>query len=218
MGFEVASGNEIEDEYHNFDALNIPKNHPARDMQDTFWLKNNPGKLLRTHTSAVQVRYMKECGAPLKIVVPGKVFRNEATDRTHETQFYQIEGLVVGPDVSLANLKDILETGLKKFFGREIVMRLRPGFFPFVEPGVEIDMQCTRCSGEGCPSCKYNGWIEVLGAGMIHPKVLESGGVHPEKFSGFAFGIGLDRIAMQRYGVDDVRSFYNGDLRLVNQF
>jgi len=218
MGFEVATGSEIEDEYHNFDALNIPAHHPARDMQDTFWLKNMSGKLLRTHTSAIQVRYMKEHGAPCKIIAPGKVFRNEATDRTHETQFHQLEGLVVGKDISLAHLKYTLNECMKKIFGDDVVMRLRPGYFAFVEPGVEIDMQCSRCVGKGCASCKFNGWIEILGAGMVHPKVLEAGKIHPEQYSGFAFGLGIDRIAMIKYGIDDVRSLYNGDLRLVSQF
>lgn len=216
LGFSVALGTEMEDEYHNFDALNIPKDHPARDAQDTFWLKN--GKLMRTHTSPVQIHYMQSHKPPFQIVVPGKVFRNEATDRTHEIQFHQIEGLVVGKDVSMANLKYYLDAFLKKIFGQELETQFRPGYFPFVEPGVEIDVRCFRCKGSGCPTCSHSGWIEILGAGMVHPKVLEQAGINPNEYSGFAFGVGVERIAMLRYGVDDVRLFYSGDLRLVNQF
>lgn len=217
MGFEVALGPEIEDEYHNFDALNVPKDHPARDMQDTFWLKNTD-KLLRTHTSNVQIRFMEKNKPPFKIVAPGKVFRYEATDRTHEVAFHQLEGLVVGENISLANLKHTLNTMLKKLFGDDLKTQFRPGFFPFVEPGVEIDLTCFKCKGEGCSTCSHSGWIEVLGAGMVHPNVLNSVGIDPNKYQGFAFGIGLDRLAMLKYGIDDVRLLYNGDLRLVNQF
>lgn len=217
MDFIVALDREMEDEFHNFDALNIPSHHPARDMQDTFWLKDTD-KLLRTHTSNVQIRFMENHKPPFRIIAPGKVFRNEATDRTHEVQFHQLEGLAVGPDVSLANLKYVLDKFIKELFGKEIKTRLRPGYFPFVEPGVEIDMECFRCKGGGCPTCSHNGWIEILGAGMVHPKVLESVGIDSREFQGFAFGIGIERIAMLKYGVDDVRLFYNGDLRLVNQF
>jgi len=219
MGFEVASGSEIEDGYHNFDALNVPKNHPARDMQDTFWLKPSKlKKLLRTHTSPVQVRYMENNQPPFAIVVPGKVFRNEATDVTHDAQFYQCEGLVVGENITLANLKGTLESFLKKLFGEDVVIRLRPGYFPFVEPGVEVDMVCFRCKGEGCPSCSHSGWIEILGAGMVHPNVLNNVGIDSRKYQGFAFGLGLDRIIMLRHGLDDIRRLYSGDLRLINQF
>lgn len=217
MGFEVALGPEVEDEYHNFDALNVPKDHPSRDMQDTFWLQDTD-KLLRTHTSNVQIRFMEENGAPLKICAPGKVFRYEATDRTHEVAFHQIEGLVVGEDISMANLKFTLDTFIKKLFGDDIKTQFRPGFFPFVEPGVEIDLTCFKCRGSGCSTCSHSGWIEVLGAGMVHQNVLNSVGINPKKYKGFAFGVGLDRIAMMKYGVDDVRMFYNGDLRLINQF
>jgi phenylalanyl-tRNA synthetase alpha chain len=216
LGFSVVQGDEMEDEYHNFDALNIPADHPARDAQDTFWLEN--GKLLRTHTSPVQVHYMKSHAPPFQIVVPGKVFRNEATDRTHEIQFHQIEGLAVGPDVSMANLKYYLNTFLREMFGKELETQFRPGYFAFVEPGVEIDVQCFRCKGEGCPTCAHSGWIEILGAGMVHPKVLEHAGIDPTTYSGFAFGVGVERIAMLRYGVDDVRQFYSGDLRVTHQF
>lgn len=219
MGFEVANGPEIEDEYHNFDALNVPKDHPARDMQDTFWLKpENLKKLLRTQTSDVQIRYMEENKPPFAIVVPGKVFRNEATDATHDAQFHQCEGLVVGKNITLANLKGTLETFLKKLFDKDIEIRLRPGYFPFVEPGVEIDMVCFKCTGKGCSACSNSGWIEILGAGMVHPKVLNTVGVDSRKYQGFAFGIGIDRVAMLKYGVDDIRLFYSGDLRLINQF
>ncbi len=219
MGFEVASGPEIEDGYHNFDALNVPKDHPARDMQDTFWLEpRNLDKLLRTHTSGVQVRYMEENKPPLAILVPGKVFRNEATDATHDAQFHQCEGLVVGENITLANLKGTLENFLKKLFGDDVEIRLRPGYFPFVEPGVEIDMVCFKCKGDGCPACSHSGWIEILGAGMVHPNVLNNVGIDSRKYQGFAFGVGIDRIAMLKYGIDDIRLLYSGDLRLVNQF
>ncbi len=217
LGFEVALGPEIEDEYHNFDALNVPKDHPARDMQDTFWL-TDPGKLLRTHTSNVQIRYMENHKTPLKIVAPGKVFRYEATDRTHEVAFHQMEGLLVGENISLANLKFYLNNFLRKLFGEDIKTQFRPGYFPFVEPGVEIDLECFRCKGKGCPTCSHSGWIEVLGAGMVHPNVLNSVGINPKTHTGFAFGMGLDRIVMLKYGIDDIRLLYNGDLRLVNQF
>ena len=219
MGFEVESGPELEDEYHNFDALNVPKDHPARDMQDTFWLKpENLRRLLRTQTSDVQIRYMEKNNPPFAIMVPGKVFRNEATDATHDAQFHQCEGLVVGKNITLANLKGTLEEFLKKLFGKEVEIRLRPGYFPFVEPGVEIDMVCFKCEGKGCPSCSHSGWIEILGAGMVHPKVLNNVGIDSREYQGFAFGVGVDRVAMLKYGIDDVRRFYSGDLRLVNQF
>lgn len=207
LGFEVALSNEIEDEYHNFDALNVPKDHPARDMQDTFWIKDNPGKVLRTHTSNTQIRYMEKHGAPLKIVAPGKVFRYEATDKTHEVQFHQLEGLVVGENINMGNLKFVLNNFIKDVFGKDTEIRFRPGYFPFVEPGIEIDMR------------KKNGeWIEVLGAGMVHPSVLNNVGIDPNKYTGFAFGVGVDRLAMIKYGFDDIRMLYDGDLRLVNQF
>lgn len=218
MGFEVALDREVEDEFHNFDSLNIPKHHPSRDMQDTFWIKGEDKKLLRTHTSPVQTRYMEKHQPPFKIIAPGKVFRNEATDRTHEAQFHQLEGLVVGVGVSMGHLKKALNTFLKELFGDKAEIRMRPGFFPFVEPGVEIDMVCMRCSGKGCPSCAHNGWIEILGAGMVHPNVLMAAGIDPKKYTGFAFGVGIDRLAMLKYGIDDIRHLYSGDLRLVSQF
>jgi phenylalanyl-tRNA synthetase alpha chain len=209
LGFAVAVGPEMETEWYNFDALNIPKDHPARDMQDTFWIKGEK-KLLRTHTSPVQVRYMENklkegILPPYRIVVPGKVFRNEATDATHEAQFFQVEGLYVDKDVSMAHLKGTLEFFFKKFFGDDVVIRFRPSFFAFTEPSVEVDM---RWKGR---------WLEMAGAGLVHPNVLKSAGV-PEGFRGFAFGCGIDRLVMLKYGIPDVRMFYNGDLRLVNQF
>lgn len=218
MGFEVALGPEMESEQYNFDALNFPKNHPARDMQDTFWIKGVKETVLRTHTSNAQVRYMEKNTPPLRIVVPGKVFRHEATDATHETQFHQIEGLVVGENITLPHLKATLEIFFKKLFGDNVKMRMRPSFFPFVEPGVEIDISCFLCSGKGCSVCKKSGWIEVMGAGMVHPNVLHAGRVDPRKYTGFAFGMGVDRLVMIKYGIEDVRLLYAGDLRLVNQF
>ncbi|MBI5400726.1 MAG: phenylalanine--tRNA ligase subunit alpha [Candidatus Yonathbacteria bacterium] len=239
LGFEIALGPEIETEHYNFDALNVPKDHPARDMQDTFWInadKRGSGMkeheilrrsassphssafLLRTHTSPVQVRYMETHKHPFRIVVPGKVYRYEATDATHETQFHQVEGLVVGDDVTFAGLKWTLEKFFKKLFGEEVKMRMRPSFFPFVEPGVEIDISCFMCKGAGCGVCKRSGWIEVMGGGMVHPNVLVAGGMDPRKYRGFAFGMGVDRLVMTKYGIEDVRLLYAGDLRLVNQF
>lgn len=206
LGFEVATGSELEDEWYNFDALNVPKNHPARDMQDTFWIKGNPGKVLRTHTSNVQIHYMEDLAKsrgkpPFAIIVPGKVFRNEATDAFHEMQFCQIEGLVVSENINMANLKGTLFEFFKRFLGSDVDIRFRPSFFPFVEPGVEIDI-------------KYNGkWMEVLGAGLVHPEVLKNCGIDGEKYQGFAFGMGADRLMVMKYGVSDVRLSYHGDLR-----
>jgi phenylalanyl-tRNA synthetase alpha chain len=206
MGFSVALGPEVEDEHHNFDALNIPEYHPARDMWDTFWLKGKERKLLRTHTSPVQIRYMEKHTPPLKIISPGKVFRYEATDATHEAQFYQVEGLYVAENVSLAELKGVIKKFFDKFLGEDCEIRFRPSYFPFVEPGVEVDV-------------KWKGrWLEVMGAGLVHPKVLEAVGYDPKKYKGFAFGGGVDRFTMLKYGIDDVRLFYKGDLRLVDQF
>ncbi len=218
MGFEVADGPEVESEHYNFDALNVPKDHPARDMQDTFWVKGVPQTVLRTHTSAVQVHYMETHQPPFKIIVPGKVYRYEATDATHETQFHQIEGLVVSENVSLAHLKDVLDEFFKRLYGATATVRMRPSYFPFVEPGVEIDVSCVKCGGTGCNVCKQTGWIEVMGAGVVHPNVLQAGGIDPRKYRGIAFGVGVDRLVMQKYGIDDVRLLYAGDLRLVNQF
>lgn len=218
MGFEVADGPEVESEHYNFDSLNFPKDHPARDMQDTFWVKGVPQTVLRTHTSSVQIRFMESHTPPFKIVAPGKVFRYEATDATHETQFHQLEGLVVGEGVSLAHLKHTLQEFFKRLYGESAEVRMRPSFFPFVEPGLEIDVSCTKCGGSGCNVCKHTGFIEVMGAGMVHPNVLKAGGIDPRKYTGFAFGMGVDRLVMLKYGIDDVRLLYSGDLRLVNQF
>ncbi len=219
LGFSVVSGPEIESEYYNFDALNIPSYHPARDLWDTIWLKpRKDNLLLRTHTSPVQVRYMEKNEPPFKIIVPGKTFRYEATDATHETLFFQLEGLMVDENTSLSDLKGIFEYFFKKLFEKNVDVRLRPSYFPFVEPSVELDVSCFNCGGEGCFLCKQTGWIEILGAGMVHSKVLENGGINPNKFQGFAFGIGIDRIVMLNYGINDIRLLYSGDLRLVNQF
>jgi len=209
LGFEVALGGEVETEEYNFDKLNIPADHPARDMWDTFWLKpENSRKLLRTHTSPMQARYMEENKPPLALIVPGKVFRYEATDATHEAQFHQLEGLMIGKDVNLSNLKYILEVFFEKFLGEKMEIRFRPSYFPFVEPGIEVDMR-----PEGGKK-----WVEIMGAGMVHPKVLLNVGIDPREYQGFAFGMGIDRLAMLKFGIDDVRLFYTGDLRLVNQF
>ena len=221
MGFSFEEGPLLEDEWHNFDSLNVPKDHPARDMQDTFFIKDEPGMVLRTHTSPVQVRYMQQMSGkgeapPYRIIVPGKVFRNEATDMTHEAEFFQIEGLAVGEDVSLANLKGTLARFFKELFtGASVEVRFRPSFFPFTEPSVEVDM---RLVGEHVPEKLRDRWIEMMGAGMIHPNVLKNAGVDSTKYKGFAFGMGLDRLALLRWGIDDVRLMHSADLRFVNQF
>ena len=206
FGYAVADGPELETEYYNFDALNIPRDHPARELWDTLWIKGRSGELLRTHTSPVQVRYMERHTPPIRIIVPGKVFRNEATDATHEIQFHQIEGLCVTEDATLSEMKVVLESVLRRLFGDDLVLRYRPSFFPFTEPSLEVDM---RCGG---------GWLEILGCGMVHRQVLSRAGIDPRRFRGFAFGMGVDRIAMLRYGFDDVRLLYRPDLRFVNQF
>jgi phenylalanyl-tRNA synthetase alpha chain len=216
MGFAVLDGPEVETEYHNFDALNIPADHPARDMQDTFWLSD--GRLLRTHTSPVQVRALEKLGPPLKMIAPGRAFRNEEVDPSHEHTFYQLEGMMVDRDVSVAHLIYFMKTLLSAIFRREVTVRLRPGFFPFVEPGFELDIQCLICGGTGCPVCKQSGWVELLPCGLVHPAVLRASGVNPEEWNGFAFGLGLTRLAMMRYGVDDIRLFMGGDLRFLTQF
>lgn len=221
LGFKVATGPEQETSFYNFDALNIPADHPARDMQDTFWLKSEQGdKLLRTHTSPVQIRYMEKhkSDLPVRIVVPGKVFRNEATDATHEAQFFQMEGLLIDKEVSVAHLKGTLEFFLKRLYGENTKLRLRPSFFAFVEPGFEVDISCFKCAGVGCPLCKKTGWIEVMGAGLVHSNVLTAVGIDPNEWQGFAFGTGIDRLMMMKYGVDDARLSYTGDLRFVKQF
>ncbi len=232
MGFDTVDGPELEDEWHNFDALNIPADHPSRDMQDTFWIKDrktknkdgeDSGYVLRTHTSNLQIhtmeKYVREGKEfPIAICCPGKVFRNEATDATHEAQFHQVEMLYVAKDASLAMMIGIIEKFFSEFFGSNLTIRLRSSYFPFVEPGNEIDMQCFKCAGTGCNICKQTGWIEIGGAGMVHPKVLDASGIDSKEYRGFAFGCGIDRMLMLKYGIDDVRLLYNGDLRLVNQF
>jgi phenylalanyl-tRNA synthetase alpha chain len=216
MGFAVLDGPEVESEYYNFDALNIPADHPARDMQDTFWLRD--GRLLRTHTSPVQVRGLEKLGPPLKMIAPGRVFRNEEVDASHEHTFYQLEGMMVDRDVSVAHLIYFMKTLLSAIFKRDVTVRLRPGFFPFVEPGFELDIQCLICGGRGCAVCKQSGWVELLPCGLVHPAVLRHGGADPEEWNGFAFGLGLTRLAMMRYGIDDIRLFTGGDLRFLRQF
>lgn len=219
LGFEVVDGPEVETEHYNFDVLNIPQDHPARDLWDTLWLKNcNYGELLRTHTSPVQARFMEVNKPPLRIIVPGRVFRHEATDATHEAQFYQVEGLMIEKTTTLADLKGVLEFFLKELLGAETKVRFRPSYFPFVEPGIEADVSCFKCDGKGCNVCKQSGWVEILGAGMVHPKVLSNVGINPREWQGFAFGLGIDRIVILRYGIPDIRLFYSGDLRVVNQF
>jgi phenylalanyl-tRNA synthetase alpha chain len=216
LGFTVLDGPEVETEYYNFDALNIPADHPARDMQDTFWLKD--GRLLRTHTSPVQVRALEKLGPPLKMIAPGRVFRNEEVDPSHEHTFYQLEGMMVDREVSVAHLIYFMKTLLSAVFRRDVTVRLRPGFFPFVEPGFELDIQCLICGGKGCPVCKQSGWVELLPCGLVHPAVLRYSGVDPGQWNGFAFGLGLTRLAMMRYAIDDIRLLMGGDLRFLTQF
>ncbi|MFP7199909.1 phenylalanine--tRNA ligase subunit alpha [Lysinibacillus halotolerans] len=217
MGYTIAEGTEVERDYYNFEALNLPKGHPARDMQDTFYITEET--LLRTHTSPVQARTMEaKKGEPIRIISPGKVFRRDNDDATHSHQFMQIEGLVVGENIRMSDLKGTLDKLAKKMFGEDREIRLRPSFFPFTEPSVEMDISCFKCGGSGCNVCKQTGWIEILGAGMVHPNVLEMAGYDSKKVSGFAFGIGAERIAMLKYGVDDIRHFYTNDSRFLSQF
>jgi phenylalanyl-tRNA synthetase alpha chain len=216
LGFAILDGPEVETEYYNFDALNIPSHHPARDMQDTFWLTD--GRLLRTHTSPVQVRGLEKLGAPLKMIAPGRVFRNEEVDASHEHTFYQLEGMMVDRDVSVAHLIYFMKTLLSAIFHRDVTVRLRPGYFPFVEPGFELDIQCLICGGSGCPVCKHSGWVELLPCGLVNPAVLRYSGIDPEQWNGFAFGLGLTRLVMMRYAIDDIRLLMSGDLRFLNQF
>jgi phenylalanyl-tRNA synthetase alpha chain len=216
LGFAVLDGPEVETEYHNFDALNIPPDHPARDMQDTFWLEG--GNLLRTHTSPVQVRGMERLGPPLRMIAPGRVFRNESVDASHEHTFYQLEGMMIDRDVSVANLIYFMKTLLGAIFHREVTVRLRPGYFPFVEPGFELDIQCLICGGPGCAVCKQSGWVELLPCGLVNPNVLRMSGIDPNEWNGFAFGLGLTRLVMMRYGIGDIRQLQGGDLRFLEQF
>jgi phenylalanyl-tRNA synthetase alpha chain len=214
-GFDVASGPEIEDDFHNFAALNIPANHPARALHDTFYFPD--GRLLRTHTSPVQIRALLDRGAPLAIIAPGRVYRCDS-DMTHSPMFHQLEGLVVDENVSFANMKAVLHGFLQAFFERDLAMRLRPSYFPFTEPSAEVDMGCLFCAGAGCRTCKHSGWLEISGCGMVHPNVLKAIGVDPERYTGYAFGAGIDRLAMLRYGVNDLRLFFENDLRFLRQF
>lgn len=217
MGYDVAEGPEVEEDLYNFEMLNLPKGHPAREMQDSFYI--NPTMLLRTHTSPVQAHTLLEAkGQPIKIICPGKVYRRDNDDATHSHQFMQCEGLVVGENVTMADLKGTLTTLASKIFGDKLAVRFRPSFFPFTEPSVEVDVQCFKCGGKGCSLCKGSGWIEVLGAGMVHPNVLKMAGYDTDKYQGFAFGVGIERIAMLRYGIDDIRAFYTNDIRFLKQF
>jgi phenylalanyl-tRNA synthetase alpha chain len=213
LGFTVEAGPEMESEYYNFEALNIPASHPARDMQDTFWLEN--GMLLRTQTSPVQIHAMEKFGAPLRVISPGRCFRYETLDASHENTFHQVEGLLIDRDISIPNLIAMAKTLLMEVMKRPVELRVRPGFFPFVEPGIEIDMNCQICDGEGCGTCKQSGWIEILPCGMVHPHVLKAGGIDSEAFSGFAFGLGLTRLAMMKFGIRDIRVLNAGDLRAL---
>ncbi len=214
-GFAVASGPEVEDDFHNFEALNIPKNHPARAMHDTFYFPD--GRLLRTHTSPVQIRSMRAQRPPLALIAPGRVYRMDS-DMTHTPMFHQVEGMAVGENVSFANLKAMLHTFVERFFERRLAMRLRPSYFPFTEPSAEADIECVFCDGKGCRVCKYTGWLEILGCGMIHPNVLAAAGIDSEHWQGYAFGMGIDRLTMLRYGVDDLRLFFENDLQFLKQF
>ncbi len=214
-GFQVASGPEVEDDFHNFEALNIPKNHPARAMHDTFYFPD--GRLLRTHTSPVQIRSMRTQVPPLAVIAPGRVYRVDS-DMTHSPMFHQVEGMAVGEDISFANLKAMLHTFVERFFERPLGVRLRPSYFPFTEPSAECDIECVFCSGKGCRVCKQTGWLEILGCGMIHPNVLRAAGIDPERWQGYAFGMGVDRLTMLRYGVDDLRLFFENDLQFLKQF
>ena len=232
MGFSVVEGPEIESEWYNFDALNIPQEHPARDMWDTFWLRQNEVKsqmsnvknrkekkiLLRTHTSPVQIHYMEKHNPPFRVIAPGRIFRYEATDASHEINFYQVEGLMVDEKVTAANFKAIIEQFFARFFQKKTEIRLRPSYFPFTEPSFEIDVLCPICQGKGCSVCSHKGWIEIAGAGMVHPHVFEAVKLNPKNWQGFAFGIGLDRLAMIKYKINDIRLFYGGDLRFLEQF
>ncbi len=216
MGFEIAEGPEVELDYYNFEALNIPKNHPARDTQDTFYIEDNI--VLRTQTSPIQVRVMEKQKPPIRVIAPGRVYRSDAVDATHSPVFHQIEGLVVDKGVTMADLKGTLEAFIKSLYGEDAKVRFRPHHFPFTEPSAEVDVSCFVCGGEGCRVCKGEGWIEILGCGMVHPKVLSGCGIDPEEYSGFAFGMGLERVAMRRYDIDDLRLFFENDLRFLKQF
>lgn len=216
MGFDIVDGPEVELDYYNFEALNIPKDHPARDTQDTFYITDNI--VLRTQTSPVQIRVMEKQKPPIRIISPGRVYRSDAVDATHSPVFHQIEGLVVDKGITFADLKGTLETFVKRLYGKDTVVRFRPHHFPFTEPSAELDVQCFNCHGEGCRLCKGEGWIEILGCGMVHPDVLRNGGIDPDEYSGFALGYGLERVCMRKYGIDDLRLFFENDVRFLKQF
>lgn len=230
LGFAVAEGPEIETDWYNFEALNMPPGHPAREMWDTFWLHHNEDKsrkikdkksgrlLLRTHTSPVQIRYMETHEPPIRIIAPGRVYRHEATDASHDTQFYQLEGLMADKNVSVANLKAVIQCFFSRLFNKKIDIRLRPSYFPFTEPSFEVDISCTSCRGAGCSICKQSGWLELAGAGMVHPRVFKAAGWNPKNVTGFAFGMGVERLAMMKYKIPDIRLFRSGDLRFLKQF
>jgi len=225
MGFLVIEGPELEDDYHNFEALNMPPEHPARDMQDTLYLAapvksaaGTPATLLRTHTSGMQIRYMEKHQPPVRLIAPGRVYRRDNLDLTHTPMFTQVEGLVVGEGISLADLKGTLFAFLHELFGQERDLRFRPSFFPYTEPSAEVDISCAACNGAGCPMCKRTGWLEILGSGMVHPAVFEAVGYDPERYTGFAFGMGIERVALLKWGVEDIRLFYENDLRFLEQF
>jgi phenylalanyl-tRNA synthetase alpha chain len=223
MGYDVAEGPELEDDWHNFEALNMPPDHPARDMQDTLYLarpiptSGQPATLLRTHTSGMQIRYMEAYEPPIRIVAPGRVYRRDNFDATHTPMFSQVEGLVVDEGITLGDLKGTLNAFARRFFDTEIRTRFRPSFFPYTEPSAELDVECQQCSGAGCALCKHTGWIEILGCGMVHPSVFEAVGYDAERYTGFAFGVGIERLALRRYGIDDIRMFYENDLRFLEQ-
>ena len=220
MGYDIADGPEIETEYYNFTALNFLEHHPARDEQDTFFIKDFKNSVLRTHTSPVQVRYMENNKPPIKVIAPGRVFRKDEVDATHSPVFHQVEGLLIAKDINFSHLKGTLGYFLKSFFGESVEVRFRPSFFPFTEPSAEVDVSCFLCNGteSGCRICKGTGWIEILGSGMVHPEVLKNGKIDPEEFSGFAFGMGIERITMLKYGIHDLRMFYENDIRFLDQF
>lgn len=222
MGYEVVEGPEMELQEYNFDLLNVPEDHPSRDIQDTFYVDKKDAKgrpyVLRTHTSPVQIRAMETRKPPVRLLVPGRVFRNEATDAGHETTFYQVEGLVIDKNISMTDLIGTLELFIKRLYGEDVKIRVRPHFYPFTEPSIDIDMSCLLCAGAGCAFCKKSGWIETLGAGLVHPNVLKNMRVNPKEYSGFAFGLGIDRLMMLYYGVDDIRLSYGGDVRFLEQF
>ena len=218
LGFAVAEGPEIEDDWHNFGAMNLPEDHPARDMQDTFYINQDPAWLLRTHTSSVQARVMETQKPPIRVICPGRVYRNETISARAHCFFHQVEGLYIDENVSFADLKQTLYFFVQEMFGKDVKVRFRPSYFPFTEPSAEMDISCLICGGDGCNICKHTGWVEILGSGMVHPKVLENFGIDSNKYTGFAFGMGVERLAMLRYGINDLRLFFENDLKFLQQF